>query len=314
MVIRFWGVRGSVPTPQSSERLRKKIKEILRLSKDKNLTNDAQIESFINSLPFHLKNNFGGNTTCIEIIDDEKNIFIIDAGTGIKSLSNDLLKRTEKQKTFNLFFTHFHWDHIQGFPFFVPAYFPLTNINFFSTKNNFHKILQQQQNPCYFPKKIQEMESKKKFIQLKANKPIKIGNTIINSCPMNHPGGGTAYSFTNKNKKVVITGDVEFEEEDILQINKFGDFFKNADIAIFDSQYSLEESFSKFDWGHTTYSMAINLAVNWKIKKLILSHHEPDYSDSKIMSIEKLAKEHVTNLEASNIDVIEAYEGLKIEI
>ena len=319
MKIHFWGVRGSIPSPQTPEVFRAKIKEILNIAKNRDLKTDIKIESFINTLPFYLRNSYGSNTTCIEINDDNGNLFILDAGTGIRQLGIDFLKRDTKVKNIHLFLTHLHWDHIQGFPFFAPVYHSDITINFYSTVKNFHKIFMLQQNQYNFPIKLTELACKKKFIQLTSGKTIQINDIKIDYFPMNHPGGGTAYSFKKGNKKVVFTGDVEFQEEDIEQIDKFGDFFTNADVAIFDSQYSLEQSFSKFEWGHTSYSMAVNLGVNWKIKQLFLTHHDPSSSDDKIMQIEKLAKEQLLSMSTPNINipnmkVMAAYEGLELKI
>ena len=159
MKIHFWGVRGSIPKAQSSEELRSKLKKILELANNKKLDSEEKIETFINTLPFYLKNNYGGNTTCIEINDDDGNIFIIDAGSGIKNFGKDLLSRPKKPDIINLFLTHFHWDHIQGFPFFVPAYMPNETINFYSPKPNFKKIIEKQQNKFNFPVLLNEMQS-----------------------------------------------------------------------------------------------------------------------------------------------------------
>lgn len=314
MNIHFWGVRGSIPAPQTTENYRNKLKRILTSTGNKKFKSEIEAENFIDSLPFYLKNIYGGNTTCIELNDSDGNIFIFDSGTGIRLFGHDYLLRANKNSKIHIFLTHFHWDHIQGLPFFIPAYLPNIELVFYSTIENFKKILINQQNFHNFPKKLSEMSCKKEFVQIKPGKPIQIGKIKIDCFLMNHPGSGTAYRFTEKNKKIIFTGDVEFTEDDIDNIDKFGNFFNNADLAIFDSQYTLEESFIKFDWGHTSYSMAINLASNWNIKKLALTHFDPAYSDEKIMELEELAKEHVNLLESKNPEIIVAYEGLKLKI
>ena len=163
------------------------------------------------------------------------------------------------------------------------------------------------------------MGSKISFISLKPDQKISINDIEVSFINVRHPGGGTAYSINHKNKKIVFTGDVEFLESDLNHLDSYGNFFNDSDIAIFDSQYTLEESFYKFDWGHTSYNMAVNLAMNWNVKKLILTHFEPNYSDLKIAEIEKLAKEHVfhiNNVSRNNIemDIQAAYEGLEIDL
>jgi phosphoribosyl 1,2-cyclic phosphodiesterase len=314
MKIKFWGVRGSIPSPEITKEYREKLHKILKLAIDKRLANYDEIDDFINDLPFPLRSVYGGNTTCIEINDDNENVFILDAGTGIRILGSDIIKRNPKPTNLHLFFTHFHWDHMQGFPFFIPAYLHDFKINFYSTKDNFQNILYKQQNVHNFPKKISEMDCIKYFKQLIPGKPLKIDNTIIDCFNLYHPGGGTAYSFIENNKKVIFTGDVEFIEDDIENINKYGNFFKDADLAIMDSQYTLEESFFKFDWGHTSYTMAINLAMNWNIKNLFLTHFDPTYSDEVINKIEIQAKQHVVDSGLKKINVNAAYEGLKIQV
>jgi len=313
MKVHFWGVRGSIPSPMITNEYQDKIIEILKNSNNQNLDTEVKINQYVKSLPFYLKRIYGGNTTCIEITDNDGNIFILDAGTGIRVLAIDLLNRVIDTKVYNIFFTHFHWDHIQGFPFFIPAYQEEKIINFYSTKKNFQKILFQQQNIYNFPKRISQMPCEKNFINLTPGKTIKIGNMKIDCIFLNHPGGGTAYRFCENNKKVIFSGDVEFLEKDIENIHKFGDFFTNTDIAIFDSQYTLEEAFYRFDWGHTSYSMATNLASNWHVKKLILTHFDPTYRDKKISQIEEMAKAHVKEM-GIEMEVMAAYEGLIIEI
>jgi phosphoribosyl 1,2-cyclic phosphodiesterase len=317
MKIRFWGVRGSIPSPELTKEHKNKIKKILQIAIDKKLHDQSEIDTFINNLPFHLQSLYGGNTTCIEINDEKGNVFILDAGTGIRLLGNDLIKRSPKTDKVHLFFTHFHWDHIQGFPFFIPAYLKDFNLYLYSTKDNFQNILYRQQNVHNFPRKLSEMASNKTFTQIFPGESIKIGDITIDCLNLYHPGGGTAYSFTENGKKVIFTGDVEFVEEDIGKTDKYNDFFNNAEIIIMDSQYTLEESFYKFDWGHTSYTMAVNLAINWKAKNLYLTHFDPTYPDETISKIENLSKDHVKEnglYKLYDLKVKAAYENLVLEV
>lgn len=317
----FWGVRGSIPSPQNSTTLQDKIKAVLKFTGNKQFDNDKDIDTFIANLPFHLTNTVGGNTTCVQVVDDNNNVFVIDAGTGLRILGLNIMKNLDalKNKTVHIFLTHFHWDHIQGFPFFIPAYLPDITIKFYSPVKNFKRVIDFQQNKYCFPVLLNDMASKKEFIIMSPDMPLKIDNTEIKYLPVNHPGGGTAYAFIENNKKITITGDVEFQQEDIEHIDKFGDFFTDSDLGIFDAQYTLEESFQRFDWGHTTYTMAVNFAINWNVKKLILTHFDPNYSDEKIIQIQESAKEHVKNLQEANknikdLDIMAAYEGLEITV
>jgi len=154
MLVRFWGVRGSIPAPITKEQEREKIEEILKRASYSKLETEDDINSFINGLPFYLRAKYGGNTTCIEINDEQGNLFIIDAGSGIRLLGLDLFRRKPMPKTVHIFLTHFHWDHIQGFPFFGPAYLPDVKIIFHSTRKDVKELIIKQQVFDNFPKGI----------------------------------------------------------------------------------------------------------------------------------------------------------------
>lgn len=174
MKIRFWGVRGSIATPGK----------------------DTMI--------------YGGNTSCLEIEDDEGQCFVFDAGTGIRSLGNDLMRR--KQKEIHLFITHTHWDHIQGFPFFTPAYIPGNTIHIYGPKHfekTLKKIMDLQMDYAYFPVSMQQLNAKIAYQDLQEAR-IQIGKTVITTKYSNHPVTGICYKVTGSSgKTIVYSGDTE---------------------------------------------------------------------------------------------------------
>jgi ribonuclease BN (tRNA processing enzyme) len=131
---------------------------------------------------------------------------------------------------------------------------------------------------------------------------------------LKHPGGSYAYKFEENGKKFIFATDAEFTGEDIDLVRSMTPFFGGVDILVLDSQYTLDESFAKFDWGHTSYTMAVNVATIWGIKKLILTHHEPAYNDKKVFDILEEAIEHKRNLGGSPLEIILAREGMVIDL
>ena len=314
MEIKLWGIRGSIPTPLSNEEYSSKIIDILDFSlKNSNSYKTTGIEIF-NSLPNDLKYTAGGNTTCIEITADGGEKFIIDCGTGIRELGYQLMKDDcgKGNGNINLFMTHNHWDHIQGIPFFLPIYIPGNALNIYSPFANQEEIFQSQMKAPFFPANFDDTASTKIYHKLdSANpKPIKFKNGLeIDFYPLKHPGGSFAYRFKQNNKTFIFATDAEFTGEFIERPYNQTKFFNDADLLILDAQYRLDESFTKFDWGHTSYTMAVNCANHWKSKHLVLTHHEPSYSDNELIEILEDAKQHLKKIENKTMDISLAIEG-----
>jgi ribonuclease BN (tRNA processing enzyme) len=132
---------------------------------------------------------------------------------------------------------------------------------------------------------------------------------------MKHPGGSMAYRFTEKDKRFVFATDAEFTADYLETFTpEQNSFFSDADLLVIDSQYTLDEAFKKFDWGHTSYTMAINCAMKWKTKRLVLTHHEPAYFDEKLFTIKTNAVEHRNAMDDTVPEIIMGREGLSIEV
>lgn len=319
MKITLYGVRGSIAAPTSTREYKKKLQKILNLvvqNKDK-LNNNDDIETFINELPNDLGYLTGGNTTCVAV-QTINNLYILDAGTGIRVLGDQIFKNPDKYpKEIHIFFTHTHWDHIQGLPFFKPLYLPQYTLHFYSGFPDIEERLTYQTDERFFPMPISRTASKKFFHHVDIKKPFSIEDNIeIHSFPLKHPGGCFSYKFINleNNKIFIFATDVEFTGEDFLERSEYLNYFSYADILILDSQYTLDESFLKIDWGHTSYTMAVNCAVHWKVKNLVLTHHEPAYDDEKIFLNYLNAIRHRKYLDSDRPLIFLAKEGLEFQL
>jgi phosphoribosyl 1,2-cyclic phosphodiesterase len=293
-------------------KVKSKISSTVQRVASKDIESQEARELFLSSLPDYLFSTVGGNTACIEVVTREASRFIFDAGTGIRELGNEIFA-TQKPAECQLFFSHFHWDHIQGLPFFSPAFDSRNSITFHSPVPEFKSILEGQMKPPYFPITMDVMAARKQFKVLSGD-PVHIGGVTISYRAMNHPGGCYSYAIEEGGVRAIYSTDTELREEDFRKTPENEAYFKDADILVLDTQYTLGEAIEKYNWGHSSFSLASDFAATWGIKRLVLFHHEPSYSDLKVESIFKNASWYIEHLESKGIEVFLAREGLDIEV
>lgn len=318
MKIRFWGVRGSIPTPLSPEQVQSKIMAAVMRISEKDLKSQETRARFVANLPSWIFGTTGGNTACVEIQSEtssgEQTEIILDAGSGIRSLG----KRSEQPKNahYHILFSHLHWDHISGLPFFDPAYNQKSRFDYYSHWDSAEKYLRfQMQNPFY-PVTFDSFTKNYEFHTLNEGESFNIDEIKVNSVRQSHPGSSYAFSFLEKNDeksvKFVYATDVELKANDFGNGKNHEEVFKNADCIVLDSQYTVEEACQKQNWGHSAFCYAIDFAVYWNIKKLYLFHHEPVYDDKKLNSLLKAARWYAKYVVHSDIEIHLAREDLTI--
>jgi phosphoribosyl 1,2-cyclic phosphodiesterase len=281
MQITFWGVRGSIPSP-----------------------GPATVH-------------FGGNTSCVEVRAG-KAILIFDGGTGLRLLGKKLLK--EIPITAHMFFSHVHWDHIQGFPFFEPA-FVAGNVFYLYGGNNVSRTLEEtlagQMDHPNFPVHLTAMGAKMNFRDLHEGEVVEVddgngGLARIKTASGNHPQGVYAFRVDHGSKVFVYATDTEHYEGRLDE--RLVELARDADLFVYDSQYTPEEyagtagtGGSKKGWGHSTFEEGVRLAKTAGAKKLVLFHHDPMQTDAAVREKEKRAKAIFPN-------VIAAHEGLVLDV
>jgi phosphoribosyl 1,2-cyclic phosphodiesterase len=318
MKIKLWGVRGSIPTPLTEKVIQEKIKAALLLATPGDISSEDAADRFIATLPGSVKGTYGGNTTCLEIRTDDEDMIIVDCGTGIKNLSRELMMGDfgKGKGTCSIILTHTHWDHVQGIPFFVPFFVKGNRFNIYSPFGDIRERVEYQQVFTHFPVNLDSMQATKEFFILEKESEFYLNNVKIINKRMRHPGGSFGFRFEQNGKSFVFTSDCEFNIDEIDQIDSYRDFFSEADVVIFDTQYTFEEAIDKIDWGHSSASIAIDIAIKFNVKKLFLWHHEPDYDDEKLEIVLSNAKTYL-NMNAKRRGALEisiAREGMVIEL
>ncbi|HEY7752135.1 MAG TPA: MBL fold metallo-hydrolase [Ignavibacteriaceae bacterium] len=259
---------------------------------------------------------FGGNTTCLQVkAKQSDNIAIIDAGTGIRELGKDFIESGHTQEEIFVAFTHFHWDHIQGFPFFAPAFNEGQKINILALGwgkrlKCLEDIFKTQMQKRYFPVQLSRMGADFNFMLLKKTSKVFVTKdtnprpVVVKTNKHNHPGGAFGYRIELDGKVMVFCTDIEHGDEISEDVVNFS---KDADLLIHDAQFTDEELKEKSGWGHSSFSQAIEVAERANVKSLGLTHHDPDHDDSFLRQMEK-------KCQARFKDCFLAREKMEIEI
>jgi len=306
MQVKIWGARGSIPTPIQPEDIREKIitamlgvsqvnDETLRhnltnlilgnqtQSELNNSENRDLIGTYLDQLSPLAGGTASGNTACVEVRIDNQ-LFIIDAGSGIRELGQALMKGEcgKGKGVIHLLFSHPHWDHIQGFPFFRPAFVPGNQIHIYGV-HDMETVLRRQQEFINFPVSIDYMAAEMHFHHINPSDVLTFDSVSVRNLRNDHPGDAYSFRFEKGNKSFVYASDAAFAQGADLRPHL--NFFTNADLLIFDTQFTQRESDEKEDWGHSSSFFGVEMAQQAQAKTLLLYHYDPTYSDKDLEKI-----------------------------
>lgn len=318
MEVRFWGTRGSIPVSVTAPDIRKKLITALEGAIGRNLGTRAEVESYIdNELGFDIRGTFGGHSSCVEIDIQGAEHVICDMGSGARPLGGDMMARFGPSgQTYHIFMSHLHWDHMMGFPFFTPVYIPGNRIVIHGCHANIEEAFRRQQSAPGFPVDFSMLGAKIEFDRMKPGETREIAGLRVTAKLQKHGGDSYGYRFEHEGRAVVYSTDSEHQLEDVTENASFIEFFRNADLVIFDAMYSLADAISvKADWGHSSNIVGVELCQQAGVKRFCMYHHEPAHDDQKIAHTLAETKrfEEITRYDQP-VEVISAYDGLEITL
>jgi phosphoribosyl 1,2-cyclic phosphodiesterase len=313
MKVKFWGTRGSVPTPISPGAIEDKIRQALRGAAGFDLSSEEAVEHCLQRLPASVRYTIGGNTACVEVRAGGQ-LLILDAGSGLRLLGNKLNKSKfgKGQGVVDFLISHTHWDHIQGLPFFGPGFVEGNRLIFHSPYPHLESAFVGQQNEIYFPVPLSYLRADIQFRHISAQVWTEIGDLRVYPLRMSHPGESYGYRIEHGGAKLVYATDAEYKQMDPDNTQVYVDFFRDADLLIFDAQYSINDALDRADWGHSSPVMGAELAHRADVRRLALFHHDPMSEDRAIHAGLQQAEAYLTR-RGSECQVLIANEGLEIE-
>lgn len=318
MRVRFWGVRGSVPTPIAGDAIEEKIVRALQGAAGVDLGDEAAVRDYVASLPVHIRGTWGGNTTCVEVRTAADDLIIIDAGSGIRALGQSLLDgpfgRGEGRAA--MLFTHTHWDHVQGFPFFPPMFVPGNRFDLFARHERLRERLYYQHDDRFCPYHLDIVPATLRFNQAPETFELFEGRVKVSTAELDHPGVAYSYRIEADGHTVIMASDCEYRELTGDYWKRYVDFYRGADVFIFDAQYTLREALvERESFGHSSAMIGIDLAADAGVRTIVMVHHEPAYPDDQIKRIFDDALRYLDRTPTeTRPEVLVGYEGLTIDL
>ncbi|MBA2479053.1 MAG: MBL fold metallo-hydrolase [Planctomycetes bacterium] len=276
----------------TSAQLRDKAKALLAEAAPADLANEKAIERYLDRTPHSWT--YGGNTSCVEVSFDDQ-VFVLDAGTGLRSLGASLMADGRGAGAgLNLFFTHFHWDHICGFPYFGPIYLPKRAIGVWSGRSDAAALLANQMGGAHFPVKWDTLPSVITCRQLKEDQVETVAGAQVRILSMVHPDKAYGYRITQGGRSVCYLTDTEVSKNPFRLAESYSKFVAGADVVIVDAMYGFLEYHDKVNYGHSTIFNFIDFFKDTDIGELVIFHHDPMASDAAVSQLRNDANRYKT--------------------
>lgn len=317
--VRFWGTRGSLPVALTAAGVRRKLVAALRGAAGRIFDSDADIERYLDGLPFPAAATYGGHTSCVELETGGPDFFLCDLGSGARPFGLSAMARRAggAPQTFHVFMSHVHWDHIMGLPFFVPAFIPGNRVVIYGSHRELEAALRRQQDQPSFPVDFDTIfGANMEFVHLEPGQPREVAGVTVTTMLQRHTGDSYGYRFEAQGRTVVYSTDSEHPLAQAEHTDRFIEFFRGADLVIFDAMYSLADSISvKADWGHSSNVVGVELCQLAGARHLCLFHHEPVFDDEAIEAVhaETRRLEEITRGDAP-LRISAAYDGLEVDL
>lgn len=279
MYIKCWGTRGSLPHAISHESFVHTLENLIKLARTHGIESTEDLLQACKAGKLHQPIVYGGNTTCTEIGHAGHSVYV-DMGSGLREAGTAALQKGVKE--FHIFLTHMHWDHVMGMPFFVPVHLPDHKIHIYHVHKNAPEHVRINFNGVNFPLSWEQLRGSVEFHQIKLYESKVFGALTVTPFVLDHPGGSFGYRFEADGKSAAIGVDGEYKRLTPDELGRDLKYFQNLDLLLFDAQYEMSELASRFDWGHCSPDIGVDLALREGIRKLVFTHHDPWSNEDKL--------------------------------
>ncbi len=322
--MKYWGVRGSLPSSPSPSDWTNHIEGLLRGFFNAGLRDATQVSKYIDSLGAAHLGGYGAATTCVEV-KSAKNRIIIDGGSGIRSLSEQIMsgKAGTSKGPFHIFMTHFHWDHVIGLPFFTPHFVPGVQIHYYAVQPELEKLIRGVFAKPYFPVPFESLASKVHFHILEPRKTIELDDMKITPYQLDHPDPCWGFRVDCGGKAYAHCVDTEGTRVSREELGNDLPLYQGIDLMYYDAQYTFPELAEKANWGHSAAQVGLDVAFREGIKHVLFAHHDPGATIQQLQELKRqtleyydwrlsVAKENAESLSSVQWDF--AYEGLTVKL
>lgn len=290
---KFWGTRGSIPAPHAPDYTTTRITQLLERFFKQGHTKADEIPQFLKQVDKSELGGYGGNTPCVEIFNNTDQV-VIDGGSGIRALGQKMmggpcgLGRGEV----HIFFTHFHWDHLIGLPFFIPLFVPGNKIHMYSVQDYLPTAIQTIFRRPYFPVEYEKLPTKIEYHLLEPRHPHRHGSLTLTPYQLDHPDPCWGYRIESQGKSLAYCVDTEGLRVSRQELDKDLPLYLGADAMIFDAQYTLLEATERVNWGHAAATIGLDIAMREGIKQVAFMHFDPSASEEKIAEAESQTRSY----------------------
>lgn len=291
MYVKLWGTRGSLATPQSPQCFEQRIKDVLQGFFAAGYQTADDIDPYLASLPDCQFGGYGGETSCAEVRSPNQQI-IIDGGSGLRSLGYELVKGAcgLGDGELHLLFTHFHWDHLSGLPFFVPFFIPGNIVHVYAVQPDLPDMFRTVFQKPYFPVSLEKLDARIEYHQLQPRQPLQLNDMTVTPYQMDHPDPCWGFRIESAGKVVAYCVDNEVQRISRSELGSDLPLYQGVDLLVADAQYTLLEATERVNWGHGAAPDVLEIAMREGIKQIMFVHHDPAASDAKIAAAEAQAR------------------------
>jgi phosphoribosyl 1,2-cyclic phosphodiesterase len=318
MRVRFWGTRGSLPVSLTAADVRAKLVTALRGASGRTFASERELEDYVDGLGLNVSGTYGGHSSCVELETGGPDYVLCDLGSGLRPFGQAAIARhgPAAPQTYHIFVSHVHWDHIMGLPFFTPAYIPGNRVVIYGGHAVLEEALRRQQARPSFPVDFAILRSTIEFVRLEPGQRYDIAGMGVTLKKQRHAGDSYGFRFEKDGRSIVYSTDSEHSLADMKETDGFVEFFRDADLVIFDAMYSLVEAISvKADWGHSSNIVGVEICQRANVGHLCMFHHEPASSDATLARVlaDTQRFEEITRTGAP-LRITSAYDGMEIDL